>query len=299
MTGLPNTFQVYNVYIDRAMELLTDSEFRVLMYAARHILGWQDKVSEHRGHISLTMFQRGFTTKTGQHYGGCGIGRSTIIKALSELVHFGLLKREGEPDTRGQKYTIQTSGIDWKGLESRRKDHNDSAKQQTVKATEKRTTGTLNVTGQGGTLNDTMLGTLNDTMQGNAERTESNSLSNPSSKPSLSPVGDMERKRNPWYDAVFEIWKYTAALNTVMAQMLQGKAKQKGYQEFNLTVPITPEQLLTWGAWYRATELKGNTALSMLAEPIKVQSSITQWQSLGMPSATSSKSVLDGLRLVS
>lgn len=107
------------------------------------------------------------------------------------------------------------------------------------------------------------------------------------------------KSRNVWYEAVNHVWKYTASRNAIMAQMLQGKAKQKGYAEYNLEKPITPEELLEWAAWYRKNELGGDPELSMLAAPHKVQSSITHWQQLGKPSATVVISVLDGLRLVS
>lgn len=106
-------------------------------------------------------------------------------------------------------------------------------------------------------------------------------------------------KRNEWYDVVSEIWKYTASLNTVMAQMLQGVAKQHGYKEYNLEKPITCEQLRKWACWYRKTELKGDDKLNMLAKPLQVQSSITHWQQLGMPEVSAQTSVLDGLRIVS
>jgi len=72
-TLLPNTFQCFNLYIDRALEHLTDSELRILLYTTRHILGWQDKIKKKQGHIRLTMFERSYTTETGNHYGGCGL----------------------------------------------------------------------------------------------------------------------------------------------------------------------------------------------------------------------------------
>lgn len=108
------------------------------------------------------------------------------------------------------------------------------------------------------------------------------------SKDTLLPDGKV-KPRNVWYDAIFEIWKYTAARNTVMAQMLQGVAKQKGYKEFNLEKPITPKQALAWACWYRKTEFQNNPKMSMLAEPIKVQSSISTWLELGEPDVRAPK----------
>lgn len=191
MSGLPNTFQVFNFYIDRAMELLTDSEFRVLMYATRHILGWQDRIEDRQGHLSLTMFENGFTTKDGAHYAGCGLGRGTIINTIEQLVTFGFLKREGEPTAKGQKYTLLANSIGWGKLEDRRKERDEKNKKKTRTARSKKDekksgsvvaqttlTGLLDNTGTG-LLDNTMQGTVAQTTPGTVAQTESNTSSNP------------------------------------------------------------------------------------------------------------------------
>lgn len=180
MTAVPNTFQTFNFYVDRAMELLTDSELRVLLYATRHIMGWQDRVEKRTGAISLTMFENGFTTKDGQHYGGCGLGRHAIAKAVDALVNFGFLERDGEPTADGQAYRIPTGKIEWQKLEDRKQETTDKAKKQTSNATAKRLEG--GSSNDTSTSNDTSGGSSNDTMQGDVGRTESNTSSNPSSK---------------------------------------------------------------------------------------------------------------------
>lgn len=86
------------------------------------------------------------------------------------------------------------------------------------------------------------------------------------------------REPNPMYDAIKEIWGYTASMNGAMARMLTGIATQKGWKEYNLETPITPDGLRLWAKWYRETALKGDESLNMLEERIKIQSSITQWQ---------------------
>src|SRR6185503_3850332 len=83
---LPNSFQSPNDYIDLGMELLTSQEFQCLIFATRHILGWQDKINNRQRIMSLTMFQNGFTTPSGQHFGGTGLSRHAILKALDGLV---------------------------------------------------------------------------------------------------------------------------------------------------------------------------------------------------------------------
>lgn len=98
----------------------------------------------------------------------------------------------------------------------------------------------------------------------------------------LSPVGD-GKKRNAMYDAVLAIWGYTAQLNGLMAGVLNGNARRKGWKEFNLETPVTADEVLAWAEWYRKTELHGKKDMNMLAELVKVQSSITRWQQLGKP----------------
>lgn len=86
------------------------------------------------------------------------------------------------------------------------------------------------------------------------------------------------REPNPMYDAIKDIWGYTATMNGAMAKMLTGIATAKGWKEYNLETPIPPDGLRLWAKWYRETALKGDESLNMLEERIKIQSSITQWQ---------------------
>lgn len=187
MTGLPNTFMVFNVYVDRAMELLTDSELRILIFATRHILGWQDKVEDRQGFISISMFEKGYVTGNGVHFAGTGLNRQTIIDAVGGLVDFGFLKKDGKPTSKGQKYTLCTDGIDWSKMESRRDEKVLKAKQRTAKANAKRRGGTSDNTG---TLDNTMQGTSDNTMLGTLDNTQTNTYSNPSSNPLADAVAE-------------------------------------------------------------------------------------------------------------
>lgn len=93
------------------------------------------------------------------------------------------------------------------------------------------------------------------------------------------------RPVNPMYDAIFKVWKLAAGMNGDMEKMLLGTATKKGYKEYNLEEPITPEELLDWAAWWRHTELKGDQTMNMLGVREKIQSSITYWQAIGKPKA--------------
>lgn len=187
-TVLPNTFQCFNIYIDHALEHLTDSEVRILWYATRHILGWRDKIKNKQGHISLSMFENGFTDSNGNHYGGCGLGKGAIIAACKSLVEFKLLQKTGKPTEDGQGWELTTDDIQWDKLKARTAERLVKQKNKTLKATAamvNKRAGTSDVpekeTVEGGTSDVTMQGTSDVTMQGNVARTESNPLSNPSS----------------------------------------------------------------------------------------------------------------------
>lgn len=106
------------------------------------------------------------------------------------------------------------------------------------------------------------------------------SPSDDGASPSKPAKSKAERPRNPMYDAIKDVWGYTAARNGQMAALLNGTSTKKGYSEYNLDEPITPDELLQWAAWYRKTALGGDDKLNMVEELIKVQSSITRWQEL-------------------
>lgn len=231
MTGLLNSFQVFNVYIDRAMELLSDSEFRVLMYTTRHITGWQDRIDERQGCISISMFEKGFTTSGGVVFAGCGLTRQTIINAIAALVEYGFLERTGKPTTKGQKYTLETKGIDWSALEKRHVAQVDANKQRTAKASKSRRSGTLDDTG---TSHDTMLGTLDDTMLSTSDDTQTKTSSKPTTKTSA------PRKRDEIFDAIVHVWGNTASgWVGSMKSMMVGTAKKGEWQRCAFDPPVT------------------------------------------------------------
>lgn len=256
MTGLPNTFQVFNVYIDRAMELLTDSEFRVLMYTTRHITGWQDRIDERQGCISISMFEKGFITKDGVRFAGCGLSRQTIVNSIATLVEFGFIARSGKPTAKGQKYTLETKGIDWLALEQRRQLQFRDNQKRTAKANKFRRSGMSDNTG---TLDNTMRGMSDNTMLGTLDNTQTNPSSKPPSKP---PALD------PIWDAISQVWKTNAsAIIGNMKAMMIGKAKTGEWAAANFDPPASAVEIIGFGQWYK----RKNPDLTLPNKPEKIQ----------------------------
>lgn len=293
---IPNTFQCFNAYIDRAMQHLNDSELRVLMFATRHILGWQDKINSRRGNISLGMFENGFTVTgddgTTTEYGGCGLGEAAIRAACKSLVEFGLLEKIGFPTEHGQEWRLGDSPV-WEKLEQRTRDIQEKRHKQTEKAKVARcaqlkgvslnNTPLLSDNTPPVSLDNTPPVSLDDTQQSHVQShvqshdpAPENGTELVSATPTLTVLP--KSKSNPMYDAIKAVWKYTAALNTDMAKMLTGKATKKGWKEYNITPAMTPDEVIAWAAWYRRTELKGNPDLNMLANHAGVQSSVYYWR---------------------
>jgi|GEM_PF-6595813 len=146
---VPNTFQTFNDYVDELMALLTPEEYKCLIFAARHVMGWQDRINARRAAISLTMFETGYTTEGGAIYGGTGMNRATIIRACDALDFYRVLIKVGEPTSDGQGYELSESP-DMIGLLQRATDQKEAARNRTsrgarvskAKRDEKRATST-------------------------------------------------------------------------------------------------------------------------------------------------------------
>lgn len=146
---VPNTFQTFNEYVDELMALLTPEEYKCLIFAARHTLGWQDRINARLATISLTMFETGYTTEGGAIYGGTGMSRATIIRACDALDYYRVLIKVGAPTSDGQKYELSESP-DIIGLKQRATDQKEAARNRTrrgahvskAKRDEKRATST-------------------------------------------------------------------------------------------------------------------------------------------------------------
>ena len=72
---VPNSYPTPNAFTDKLLHLMGPTEWKVLSFAIRHILGWQDKLAERKAVISLTMFTDGYITKGGDRYFGTGLSR--------------------------------------------------------------------------------------------------------------------------------------------------------------------------------------------------------------------------------
>jgi len=118
---IPNSFQTPNIYIDRYMHLLTDSELRVLFYTIRRTFGFQ-KVSDR---ISISQYVDGKKNQEGESLDyGTGLARASVIKALDSLIAFGFMLKDSENNpvlNNGCAYSLQLDEqhIDLPGLQKR------------------------------------------------------------------------------------------------------------------------------------------------------------------------------------
>jgi hypothetical protein len=126
---IPNSYQTPNVMIDVLLPLLTDSEWRVLSFAMRHILGWREKIEKRKGTISLHMFENGYGP-----YPGCGLNKGTIIKALQSLDEHKILLKVGmTKDGASWQLVEDYNQIDIEALEKRLTNKRQKNKKRTEK----------------------------------------------------------------------------------------------------------------------------------------------------------------------
>lgn len=298
---VPNTFQCFNDYVDRAMQHLTDSEFRVLIFATRHILGWQDRIGSRRAFISIFMFANGYTAKhedgTETTFAGCGISAGAIRKACHSLAEFELLIPTGKVTPKGSEYKIGETP-NWSKLEQRTAERLAKQHKQTKKATEASNVqreglrSTLGVT-----FNDTHDLTSNDTPDLTLNVTQTKPIQSQPTKPipapkngaDAAPTEKPKRQPNAWYDLVYEVWRYAAARNGDMQKYLRGESTKKGWKEYALETPFaTPDEARAWVNWWRGQ----NPNVTMIGSPIKIQSSVTVWrEQKSAPAAANRNSV--------
>lgn len=133
---IPNTTQTPNLYIDRAMSLLTGPEFKTLAYAVRRILGFHLETAN----IGISQFMQGngILGDDGQpvEY-GTGLGKSAQMEACSALVGFGfLIEVTPSSGRRPTEYALQLddSLIRWDLLEDRAQAEAGRNREKTQKA---------------------------------------------------------------------------------------------------------------------------------------------------------------------
>lgn len=243
MSLVPNTFQTFNSYVDDAMYLLTDGELRCLLFATRHIMGWQDKIDKRQGFISLSMFEGGFLTKDGRQYHGCGLGRKAIITATNDLVRFGFLEKVGTAGRDGQEWKLSSDGIKWDLLQERYMQKTTHYKRQTDQARLAKSTGVSNNTS---VVEQTATGVSNNTMLRVVEQTQSKPYTKPTTKPVVSAKRNWDLEDaliSAWVDATDRFGGFNSNFRRATATTL-------------LEMNCTPEMVVEVIQWKRPT---GNT----------------------------------------
>jgi len=129
-----DSFPVPNFYVDEVMHFLTSEEWKVLVYMMRCILGFQKHIQAGTDYIAMSQFTVGQRTResnpsfsfkqNGQRYSrrGTGLSGPKVKKAIDALVHFGLVRREGQHRKYGISYWLERDWevIDFIGLYARR-----------------------------------------------------------------------------------------------------------------------------------------------------------------------------------
>lgn len=302
---IPNTFQTPNAIIDRLMPLLTDSEFRVLMFMTRHILGWQRKAASRRASISLSNFENGFsyTTPDGEvSYPGCGVSLPAIRDALKGLQKYRIISAIGKPKAIGQEWELRFmvhDDVDFPGLALRQESKNLRRKKQTAKARKNNPNHTGGIVEQLERGGDSLTIPLPDSStisQGNSPtinneiHSKDHSKDQKESAPMAQPLPSTKQPisksdRDAWYDAIADVWGYEKGRNTNMQDFLRGTYKGKETDEyFKYQLPsdsgLTPDKLRAWGKSY----CNNNPGARMLEKLEKVQSAILAYlKSNGTP----------------
>ena len=87
---VPNSYQKPNLYTDKLMRFLTGDEWKTLDYALRRTFGFQREMDR----ISVSQFMNGNGRLDGDGVPvefGTGLSREAQIRALNELMRFGIL----------------------------------------------------------------------------------------------------------------------------------------------------------------------------------------------------------------
>lgn len=93
-----------------------------------------------------------------------------------------------------------------------------------------------------------------------------------------------EKKTNPYYDAIKELWDLHGGHNRDMQNMLLGISKKKGYAENNISPAMELEEFVEWVKWAKHT-----LGQYMVKAPAKVNGSITKWREMDSPKITATK----------
>lgn len=105
---IPNSFQTPNIVVDELLYLLKGGEFKVYMFAIRHVYGWRNEIERGYSHMSYSMIEDGYEASTGTKFHGTGLSRQSITTALNALVEYRLLikVKTDYDNVKGQAYAI-------------------------------------------------------------------------------------------------------------------------------------------------------------------------------------------------
>jgi hypothetical protein len=198
MSLIPNAWQTPNDFMDKYNPFLTSEEWRVLSYACRHILGWQDKIDSRMRRMSVSFFENGYS-----EYPGCGLKRAAIIKALDGLAAYGLMRKIGDPTREGQMWKLPSdeNEIDLQGLKERQAQKEQLAVSRTNRARTMRKSGLSDTPVVSGTNRNVVSGTNQERLVG---LTESKPSTKPSTKPKDSPPLGAPSAFEPFVEELFE-----------------------------------------------------------------------------------------------
>lgn len=105
---VPNSYQKPNLYTDKLMRFLTGDEWKTLDYALRRTFGFQREMDR----ISVSQFMNGNGCLDGDGVPvefGTGLSREAQIRALNELMRFGILVEMAPNNTQnhGRMWRLQ------------------------------------------------------------------------------------------------------------------------------------------------------------------------------------------------
>lgn len=266
-TCIPESFPSPNEYVDRAMELLSAEEYKVLSFAVRHILGWQDKRDSWQGTISYDMLEKGYTTKDGKHYGGTGLARNALKKVLDNLNDFGLLVRVRRV-ADGQIYMLSRTP-EWSKMEARKAEQAVVNRKRTevgrkVRAEKKaddpiekvsRTNYQKLVPLTGESSSDYLnQSNIQNKTQSNKDFAPNGADETPPVIPETPKPKRQRKIRQPseWQQIVglcIDIWNVEKGIATQYALMLTGKAKSGMWEASKLEQPATLREFKGWYRW--------------------------------------------------
>lgn len=253
---IANSFQTPNAHVDDVMRYLTGDEYKVLNFAVRHIMGWQDSIQTRQSCMSLSMFEKGFVTKKGHEFGGVGLSRKTIVKVLITLVEYRLLVKVGKPSNKGQMYSVGEDP-DFDALEARdaSKHKQEQAKMEKVRIGRETPGGVSH-----SPVYDIHQGGVSHTPPGGVSHTLNQTHTNPSlqthssGKPDTASEDPPSKSRNILMDVACRVWSIQpGGYAAQIIGLLKGTAPRGQWREHRLDESATPQEVLGFGLWWRET----------------------------------------------